>query len=59
MKFEIVFYDPSTGATSPIDTIEAQEGYTGEQYIADCEQYADDEWIEMLKSGTVSALPIE
>lgn len=53
MKYEVNFHDYETGATSPIDNIEAPEGYTARQYIKDCKANADDEWNQMLKNGEV------
>lgn len=57
-KYEIDYTDPETGATSPIDTQYADEGYTAEQYIADCERNADEDWCEMLRNGTVEVIEI-
>jgi len=54
MKYTVEFTDPKTGATSPIDNIEAPENYTAVQYVADCKANADPEWVEMLESGDVS-----
>lgn len=48
------YTDPATGTTSSIDTFEAPEGYTAEQYIKDCDIYADSEYCEMLHKGTVT-----
>ena len=59
MKYQVNITDYENGATSAIDTIEAPEGYTAENYIKDCEANAEDEWIEMLKSGTVTIEPVE
>jgi len=59
MKYQIEFYDPSNGATSPIDTVEAPEGYTAKDYIRDCRKNADKSWNEMLKSGTVTVIPLD
>lgn len=36
-KYEVDFTDARTGATSPIDVIEVEEGYTPDDYIRDCE----------------------
>ena len=58
-KYEVDFYDYTNGATSPIDTIEAPEGYTAEDYIRDCESNADQEWVDMLKNGDVTLVPVE
>lgn len=53
MKYIVEFKDLLTGAVSPIDNIEAPEGYTAEQYISDCASNADQEWNEMLAHGKV------
>lgn len=58
-KYEVEFTDNRTGATSPIDTIEAEAGYTAEQYIKDCRENADPEWVEMLEAGEVHLVEIE
>jgi len=54
MKYQVNFFDPRNGAESPIDTITAPEGYTADQYVKDCEDNADQEWIDMLHAGEVS-----
>lgn len=36
-KYQVDFYDKTNGATSPIDTIEVEEGYTPQDYIDDCD----------------------
>jgi len=60
MKSYIVEYiDPDTGAISPIDYIEAEDGYTAEKYIKDCESNADEDWCEMLRRGTVTLVEVE
>lgn len=56
--YEIDFTDPETGATSPIDTQYVDGEYTAEQYIADCENNADEDWCEMLHSGTVEVVEV-
>lgn len=58
-KYEVNFYDYNNGATSAIDVIEADDNYTAEQYIADCEANADDEWNEMLKNGEITLVEVE
>lgn len=58
-KYEVNYTDPETGATSPIDIVEGPEGYTAEQYIADCEANADEEWCKMLRKGTVDLHEVE
>ena len=59
MKYEVDYYDPENGATSPIDTLDAPEGYTAEDYISDCESNADDEYCKMLARGKVTLISIE
>lgn len=36
-KCEVELYDKTNGATSTIDVIEAEEGYTPQDYIEDCD----------------------
>ena len=57
--FVVEYTDTETGATSPIDTVDAREDYTAEDYVADCEKNADPEWVEMLDCGTVELVPVE
>ena len=59
MKYQIEFYDPSNGATSPIDVVEAPCGYTADDYIRDCRKNADESWCDMLESGRVTVVPLE
>ena len=59
MKYQVEFIDYRTGAKSPIDTIEAPDGYTAEQYIKDCEANAEPEYIDMLKAGQVELIPVK
>ena len=59
MKYTVEFTDAKTGAISPIDTITAPDGYTADDYIRDCRENADPEWIEMIESGTVTLTEIE
>jgi len=58
MKYEVDYFDPTNGATSPIDTIEAPFGYTVVQYIEDCRKNADQEYVEMLERGEVTLVAI-
>lgn len=58
-KYVVEYADPETGATSPIDNFTAEDGYTAEQYIKDCDSNADDEWCEMLHRGTVTLVEVE
>ena len=45
--------------SSPIDTIEAPEGYTAEQYVEDCMRNADEAWCEMLRKGWVELYDLD
>lgn len=36
-KYQVDFYDKTNGATSEIDVIEVEEGYTPQDYIDDCD----------------------
>lgn len=57
--YEVDLWDSVTGAVSAIDTVEAPEGYTAEDYIRDCKANAGDEWVEMLeKWGKVSLIEV-
>lgn len=47
------------GVTSAIDTIIASDNYSAENYIKDCENNADNEYCEMLKSGEISLVEID
>ena len=59
MKYCVEYYDPRNGATSPIDNVEAPDGYTAEQYIKDCEKNADQDWVDMLHNGIVTLWRVE
>ena len=59
MKYEIDYIDPITGATSPIDNVEAPKGYTADDYIRGCRENADQEWVDMIESGTVIVVELE
>lgn len=52
-RYVVEYTDPTTGATSPIDTIDAPEGYTAEDYLRDCRANADQDYIDMLEAGEV------
>lgn len=58
-KYEINFTDNNTGATSAIDTITAADNYTADDYIKDCNNNADADYIEMLKNGTITLYEID
>lgn len=59
MKYQVEFTDYRTGATSPIDVIEEEAGFTPEKYIEACKENADDEWNEMLEQGGVYLINLE
>ncbi len=58
-RYQVDFKDDVTGATSAIDTVVKPDGYTADQYIKDCKEYADDEWNDMLTRGTVTITEID
>ena len=53
-KYQVNYTDNTTGATSAIDTITADNNYTAENYINDCMANADNDYCEMLKNGTIT-----
>lgn len=53
MKYVVYLTDNTTGATSPIDNIEASADYTAADYVRDCMENADPEYCEMLEQGEV------
>lgn len=59
VKYEVDFTDSRTGATGPIDTITAPEGYTAEQYLNDCRENGDQVWIDMLEQGIIKLIAID
>ncbi len=58
-KYQVDFTDNNTGATSAIDTITAADNYTAADYIRDCEDNADTDYVKMIKSGTITLNEIE
>ena len=58
MKYQINYTDNRTGATSEIDTVHENPGFTAEDYLASCRKYADQEWNDMLDAGTVTVLNV-
>lgn len=54
MRCQVNLKEYATNAISPIDNIEASDDYTAEDYVKDCENNADEDWCEMLKTGTVT-----
>lgn len=61
MKHYIVNYTEfdRPDISSPIDNIEAPEGYTAEQYVEDCMHNADEDWCEMLRKGWVELYDLD
>ena len=49
----VEFHDNRNGATSAIDLVAEEDGYTADDYIEDCKSNADDVWNEMLTHGEV------
>lgn len=58
-KYEVCYYDPETGASSPIDVIVAPDGYTSDDYLLDCLRYAEYEYCSMLLRGAVQLFPVD
>lgn len=56
MRYIVWVTDMNTGATSPMDNIEAPDGYTADDYIADCKCNADEAWNEMLRNADTITL---
>ena len=46
------------GATSAIDNVNAEAGYTADQYLEDCAENADEDWNEMLSLGEVTLIDV-
>lgn len=59
MKYEVSIRYHINGATSAIDTVEAEAGYTADQYLADCRENADEEWNALLAQGDVFLVEID
>lgn len=55
-QVEITYYENE--ATSAIDTVYEDEGFTAEQYIKACEEWSDKEWVELLHSGYVEIIDV-
>ena len=58
-RYVVWFTDALTGASSPIEVVEEEKGYTADDYISDCEENADDDWNAMLRKGTVTLEEVE
>ena len=59
-NYEVDFYDPSNGATSPIDTlVNYPDDYTAKKYVEDCLKNADADYNNMLAAGSVSLVEWE
>lgn len=59
MKYTVEYTNPSTGAKAPVDTITAPKGYTADDYIRDCRENADPEWIAMIETGEINLVPVD
>ena len=59
MKYEVNIKYHVNGATSAIDTVEAEAGYTADQYLADCRENADEDWNGLLAQGDVFLVEID
>lgn len=51
VRHYVVWMTDANGATSPIDTVDAPEGYTATDYYRDCNANAPYEWIAMLDAA--------
>lgn len=59
-NFVVEFYDQLNGATSSIDTlVNYPDDYTPEKYIKNCEENADNDYNNMLSTGSVSLVEFE
>lgn len=58
-QFQVDFTDSNTGATSAIDTITAADNYTADDYIRDCENNANNDYVNMIKSGEITLVKID
>ena len=58
-RYQVDYTDPITGATSPIDVINAGPDYTAADYIRDCDSNASEEWCDMLHRGAVTVTPCD
>lgn len=55
----VEYTDPDTGATSSIDTINVAIWYQPEDYIDDCRNNSNPEYIEKLERGTISLVEVD
>ena len=58
-KYEVNYTDRTTGATSAIDTIAAPNNYTAADYVRECEENGDPDYVEMLHAGNVTLVEID
>lgn len=58
-KYEVNYTDRTTGATSAIDTIAAPNNYTAADYIRECEENGDPDYVEMLHDGIITLVKID
>ena len=56
-KYEVRYSNGET--VEAIDTVYAPEGYTAEEYVKDCEENADQEWVDMIHAGFVELIEVE
>lgn len=57
-KYEVNYTDATMGVTSAIDTITAPNDYTAADYVRDCEENGDAEFVEMLHVGIITLVEI-
>ncbi len=58
-KYEVNYTDSTTGATSALDVITAPNNYTAADYIRDCEENGDPDYVEMLHDGIITLVEID
>ena len=58
-KYSVYFMPWDRSYLTVIDTIEAPDGYTSEEYEKDCKENADEDWNELFSQGWVTVEEIE
>lgn len=58
-QYEVNYTDRTTGATSAIDTITAPNNYTAADYIRECEENGDPDYVKMLHDGIITLIEVE
>ena len=60
LRYQINYHDYNNGATSAWETVEAERGYTGEDFAENISKYGDEDEMELLDHGyfTTELLPM-